>query len=348
MKGSIGRTIFALGALAVGGVAAALLIGEVAARLLWSAPVTVLPAAPRPGGLVELNSIFQLATPGIEGIHKGVYYRTNSAGFRGPEYDLRPAPGVFRIVVVGDSFVMGEGVLEEEAYPAVLEDLLNDLAGGQRYEVLNLGLSGLNINHVVERLKTLGLSFHPDLIVYGLTSNDIEVKGYRTTISGETIQAQRDRYAAFADSRSYLLRLLWPRWVSLRTGLNPPVGTYMYEVFDNYLHNPKVWANFVSGFDRLADIQRETGIPIVVFIHPILAYLRAFHPFDEVYGVVEAAAEARGLRVIQGYPSVVGRRAEALWISPANPHPNVQAHRLFAQRLRDGLLAMPDVVPAAQ
>ncbi len=348
MKGSIGRTIIALGALAIGGIAAALLLGEVAARLLWSPPVPAPRAESRPSGLVELDSIFQLATPGIEGIHKGVYYRTNSAGFRGPEYDRRQAPGVFRIVVVGDSFVMGEGVLEEEAYPAVLESLLNGLEDGQRYEVLNMGLSGINIDHVVERLETLVLPFHPDLVVYGLTSNDIEVKGYRTTISGATIQAQRDRYAAFADSRSYLLRLLWPRWVSLRTGLNPPKGTYMYEVFDNYLHNPEVWAAFVSGFDRLAEVQRETGIPIVVYIHPILAYLRAFHPFEEVYAKVEAAAEERGLRVIQGYPSVVGRQAEALWISPANPHPNPQAHRLFAQRLRDGLLAMPGVIPGAR
>ncbi len=324
------------------GLAAGVLVGEVGARLLLAskgAPAREAPATP--STLPVLESVFELGTPNIEGIHKGVYYRTNSAGFRGPEFDAYAAEGVFRIAAVGDSFVMGEGVLEEEAYPKVLEGLLNRRSDGGSFEVLNFGVSGANIHHVADRLENLALSFHPDLVIYGLTSNDIEVAGYKVSHTTEAIVRQRERFDRFATSPSYLLRLLWPRWVSFQTGLNPPRGTYMNEVFENYLHNPEAWRNFVRGLDRFAKIQQEHSVPVVVFIHPILAYLWRYHPFRDVYARVEAAATARGLRVIQGLPGVIGIEAEALWISPANPHPNPRAHRLFAETLYRGLNAEP-------
>ncbi len=324
------------------GLVAGVLVGEVGARLLMAsrrAPVPEVPATP--STLPVLESVFELGTPGIEGIHKGAYYRANSAGFRGPEFDSHPAEGVFRIAAVGDSFVMGEGVLEEEAYPAILEGLLNRDSDGGSFEVLNFGVSGANIHHVVDRLETLALSFHPDLIIYGLTANDIEVAGYKVLHTTEAIVRQRERFARFEHSSSYLLRLLWPRWISFQTGLSPPRGTYMNEVFENYLHNPEAWKDFVHGFDRFAQIQQERSVRVVVFIHPILAYLWHFHPFRDVYARVEAAATERGLRVVQGLPAVIGIEAEALWISQANPHPNPRAHRLFAETLERGLRAEP-------
>ncbi len=333
--------------LVLAGVALALSFAEILVRQLPDeAPVAASAPAPR-SDLRVLKSIYELATPGTEGIYQGAYYRSNSAGFRGPEFAREPDPGVFRIVAVGDSFVMGEGVLLEEAYSSVLERELRAAWPKRSIEVLNLGLSGLNIHHVVERLEGLGLSFHPDLIVYGVTSNDIQVEGYRLSTSGETIIAQRERYGRFAESRSRLLRLLWPRWVSFRDGMHPPRGTYMYEVFDNYLRNPEVWANYCSGFDDLKRLQDDTGVPVVVFIHPVLAYTRAFHPFGEVYDRIEEAARSRGLTVVQAYPSVAGRQAEALWISRANPHPNAEAHRLFGELLARKLIEMPALFESA-
>jgi lysophospholipase L1-like esterase len=325
--------------LVLGGLGAGVLVGEIAARLLFAAPVATSPSpsATPDSSLPVLETVFELGTPGVRGIYKGAYYRANSAGFRGPEYDREPAKGVFRIAAVGDSFVMGEGVLEEEAYPMVLQDLLNADASERTYEVLNFGISGANIHHMVDRLEGLALSFHPDLVVYGLTSNDIEVEGYEVLHTTEAIVNQRKRFKRFENSPSYLLRLLWPRWVSFETGFSPPEGTYMYEVFENYLHNPVAWRHFVSGLDRLATIQKKQSVDVVVFVHPILAYLWRFHPFREVYARVERAAEMRGLKVVQGLPGVIGIDAEELWISRDNPHPNPRAHRLFAETLAEGL-----------
>ncbi len=330
-------------ALVLFGLLFGLAVGELAVRLILPAPPDLVePRRPEETGLRELESIYELASPNVEGIYRGAYYRSNRFGFRGRDYPKERVPGTLRIVAIGDSFMMGEGVREEEAYAGVLEVELSKRLG-RPVEVLNLGMSGANIHHVVDRLELLGLGFDPDLILYGYTTNDIEVEGYRKSIDTATIVEQRARFARFADSRSHLMRLLWPRWTSFRTGLDPPKGTYMYEVLDNYLGNPKVWAEVSRGFDRLAQVERERGIPVVVFVHPVLAYLRAFHPFGEVYDKIRDAAEARGLDAIVGFPGVSGRDAESLWVSPSNPHPNSRAHRLFAEVLLDRLPQVPDV-----
>ena len=59
---------------------------------------------------------------------------------RGPEYASRPPPGVFRIAIGGDSFVMGLGVDEADTYPMQLERLLAADQRALRPQVLNVGL----------------------------------------------------------------------------------------------------------------------------------------------------------------------------------------------------------------
>ena len=126
--------------------------------------------------------MFDLSRPHVEGIYKGAYYRTNARGVRGPEYELPKPPGVFRIVIAGDSVTMGDGVREEDAYPHVLQDALDRRPGPPRYEVLNLGLIGLDIRQVMGRLRNIGLSYEPDLLVYGCTLNDIQGPHYRRSM----------------------------------------------------------------------------------------------------------------------------------------------------------------------
>ena len=97
---------------------------------------------------------------------KGLY-RINSGGFRDREFSEEKPPGVFRIVVVGDSVTFGLLCDAGSAYPKQLESLLNEQAtgGAPRFEVLNLGVTGYNISQVVEFLRVVGTRYEPDLIV---------------------------------------------------------------------------------------------------------------------------------------------------------------------------------------
>src|SRR5262249_14371258 len=186
-------------------------------------------------GVPELKKPTDLARPRVRGIYNGVYFRNNSAGFRGPEYDVQKPRGVFRIIIAGDSVTMGSGVREEEAYPHLLEDALNARGGEHHYEVLNLGFIGINVHEVMSRLQVKGVPFHPDLIIYGCTLNDIKGPAYRKSMGSSALLMQQARYNRFRESPSYLLRSLWPRWQSLLDLVRPRPGSYVFELRDNCL-----------------------------------------------------------------------------------------------------------------
>jgi lysophospholipase L1-like esterase len=322
----------------------ACLLGEVASRLVWR-PLPPgdgrrPPARASLAGLPELRTVFQLATPNVRGVHKGLLYRTNSAGFRGPEYEEAKAPGTFRLVIVGDSFTMGSGVGEEQAYPALVEAKLNARGRLSHVEVLNLGLAGLNLALIVQRLETLGLRFHPDLIVYGFTVNDIEGPAYRAS-RAESVAAAQARWQRFAGSPSYLLRLLWPGWLSLTELVRARPGSYSYELEDNYFHNPDAWAGLAGGLDRLAAIGKTHGVCVHVLLHTVLHHLGSSHVLRPIYERVAGAASERGLTVTQSFPVFRGRDERTLVVGAYDLHPNAAGHRLLARALVAGLRGLP-------
>jgi len=214
------------------------ILGEPSEPLLGPKAGTSVPPDPALAGLPVISQVKELRQPNVRAVNAGVLYRSNSLGIRGPDHPRQPPPGVFRITVSGDSVTMGHGVREEDAYPAVLERLLNEGSGDDRFEVINLGISGLNIIHSLGRLELKGRFYNPDLVVYGFTLNDIEGGGYVRN----TPEAQQ-RYAELlhrqAKSRSRLLRLLWPRLVILAGSIHPLEGSYTKALEHNYLHNQK-------------------------------------------------------------------------------------------------------------
>lgn len=96
---------------------------------------------------------------------------TNSAGLRNTE-ELNDDPAVTRILAIGDSFTYGFYVHNEEAYPARLEEVLEQTRPG-RYQVLNAGVPGYTLADELAYLKEKGLALEPDLVVLGFYTNDI-------------------------------------------------------------------------------------------------------------------------------------------------------------------------------
>jgi hypothetical protein len=151
-----------------------------------------------PAGPV-LKTLADFSRPNARGTMVcNVPYRTNSAGFRGPEIPEAKPSGVFRIAIAGDSYTMGSGVAEDRTYVHQLQGLLNEGASDSpKYQTLNLGVAGLSIRPVITRIEEIGLKFDPDLLVYGWTLNDIEEQHY------ERLVPWADRLADFAESRRF-------------------------------------------------------------------------------------------------------------------------------------------------
>jgi len=328
--------------LVAGGIGLALLLSEVFVRVVHVEAGA--PAAPGvPAELADLpviESVLDLARPNVRAVNAGVLYRTNSAGMRGGEVSRRPAPGTYRIALAGDSYTMGHRVPESDTYAARAERLLDEGASGIDYEILNLGISGFQIDQVVRRLEWVGLPQRPHLIVYGWTVNDIEGPDYRRVGAEE-----RATYLAlvnrFESSRSALLRLVWPRLVVLWSAFEPMSGSYEYELHDNYFENPEAWRWFEWGLDRLAALASERDLCALVFLHPVMHQLRLAHPFGPIYDRVAEAARARGLFVAYAHPLFRGRDIAEVRFSVVDTHPNGEGHRVLAQALVAGIRALP-------
>lgn len=347
------RRPLATATLVLASVALALGLSELLVRAFWEVaePASERTVEPRDKtalqpsdaeGLPVLRSVFELSQKSVRGMHKGLPFRTNRSGFRGPDTPFAPPAGVFRIVVAGDSVTMGTGVLERETYAAQLEDRLNASAAGVRYEVLNVGLSGLNTHQVVRRIENVGLPYGPHLIVYGFTMNDIEGPAYVSTIPRGTGIQRLQRYRRFTDSPSYLLRAVWPRLLSGWELATRPEGTLEHDLHHNYFENPAAWAEVTAGLDRLAGLARERGLCVHVFVHTGIAQLNRLYPFLDVMERVAGAARERGLGASQSFPHFEGRDPTELRLSKWDTHPNPAGHAVLAEALLDGLRALPD------
>jgi lysophospholipase L1-like esterase len=105
---------------------------------------------------------------------------SNSQGFRDREFEPKAQTKV-RIVSLGDSSTFGWGVDPEYTYQRLLEKRLN-ASGRERYEVLNLGMSGHTSLHGVRMFEHYGRALGPDLLIIGFGANDARYSPQPTAV----------------------------------------------------------------------------------------------------------------------------------------------------------------------
>lgn len=89
----------------------------------------------------------------------------NSLGFHAPEYFVTKPPGVYRIIVLGNSFVEARHVPTAQLFTTLLETQLNQRGDGRRYEVIPFAHAGNGPYLNLLYLQQYALQFQPDLIL---------------------------------------------------------------------------------------------------------------------------------------------------------------------------------------
>ncbi|MEW6351741.1 MAG: hypothetical protein AB1646_22055 [Thermodesulfobacteriota bacterium] len=101
--------------------------------------------------------------------------RWNSLGYFDHDYPLEKPAGVYRIVVIGDSYVESIQVPLHKTFHKLLEAFLNDRRSGEgsaRHEVIALGNSGTGQRENRRVLESTGVKFSPELVLMTLSTND--------------------------------------------------------------------------------------------------------------------------------------------------------------------------------
>jgi hypothetical protein len=102
----------------------------------------------------------------------GAVLVTNADGFRNAEtVTPQPAPGEYRILSLGDSQACGYGATQEAFFGALLEKRLRSVTSRRDVKVLSTEVS--DPAYGLYYLQRYGLSFAPDIVIYGLSGNDV-------------------------------------------------------------------------------------------------------------------------------------------------------------------------------
>jgi lysophospholipase L1-like esterase len=119
-----------------------------------------------------------------------VHVRTNPAGQRGRDVPVEKPSGVFRILVLGDSFVEAVQVAEHERFVARLEQLLNGSGASRRFEVIDGGCGGWGTAQEYLYLRDDGVRYAPDLVLLAFfVGNDVANNSLDLELDGRIDQA---------------------------------------------------------------------------------------------------------------------------------------------------------------
>lgn len=280
-------------------------------------------------------------TPGVGDV--------NSLGLRGPAVDPVHAPGVHRIVALGDSFTYGDGVSAEEAWPAQLEQRLNH-ASGERFEVLNLGVPGYNTAQEYADLEERGLRLAPDLVIVAFTLSDADLGVFDThSARHRTVVRIKEFVKAHVGLYDFVrlqIRAL-QEW-SFRNDPTVAVWPEMYPLTLAVRGQPSAgWDQCEGALRGIVADCKQAGIPVMVMIWPVLERLTDY-PYRAEHDFVRAHAQALGMPVLDLYPTFTGSDSAALCVSANNPHPNAAAHHRAAAAVADFLHSNASLIRLAR
>lgn len=103
---------------------------------------------------------------------KTIQFHVNNLGYRGTSAIRTPKPpGVFRVLMAGDSFVFGDGLADNETIPSNLQDLLSiQNTEYSEIEVINMGVPGYSPDQTYRQLMNSISDLTPDLVVWNFIS----------------------------------------------------------------------------------------------------------------------------------------------------------------------------------
>jgi hypothetical protein len=262
-----------------------------------------------------------------------VEFRYNSLFFR--ERELGPkAPGVIRVVLLGDSFTEGQGVKENDTTARRLEVLLN-ASGDRRWEVLNCARRGADFPSLHKMFEKI-LPLEPDIVVHAMVLNDAERSKELEARRGPMDDWILDRRRLLAGPArpavlsSRLLDFVGDRVQAWRVGRET---TQWY--LDLYgPPNQEGWARTQDQMRDMDRRMRERGGRFLVASWPLLVDLEAY-PFAAADQAITRFCEGSGISRVDLRSALAGHTAESLWVHPADHHPNEIAHRLAAEALAE-------------
>ena len=267
--------------------------------------------------------------------------RTNNLGMRGADVTIEKPPGVYRILMLGDSFTMGKGVENEETFSSLLGQFMSDRSrecAGKEVEVLNGGvdsyapiLSYLQLSKDLHQLS-------PDMVVLNLDMSDlVQEAAYRQQATfdenGEIVavpgSVRRDstteRFRFWIENHLFLTRLLLHHANQLIGYQDLTVRDVVeranaevirHTLADDPTDRTPQWEALFDSVAKIQEFSDERGITFILSVYPWAHQLSeteaipirySFMPrdaqvSDRSIGFIERLSAERGIELANLFP----------------------------------------------
>src|SRR5271157_2442112 len=263
---------------------------------------------------------------------------TNSKGLRDVEHAYEKPSGVFRIVVIGDSFVFGAGGVEPSNR---FTDILQ--ASTKNTEVINMGVPAYGTDQEYSYLAEEGLKYHPDLVLVCAFYNDFSEsfsiinpsngrpKGY-FSLYGDHLVFHPPSFSIFyrLSQHSYLLGLASLQLSKISNAYDSAMRR-RHEVLD-----PKTRvATFKQLYASTADLCREHGA----------AFILVYFPFQGqssesiIQQVMDDLVATKGIKTLDLMDTMKQANAARVAYFPHDIHFNEYGHQVVAKALLEYLIS---------
>lgn len=285
----------------------------------------------------QIRFVYQDNPRDYFGPNNEVIHRTNSKGFRGPEFPPTKPKNSFRMVFLGDSFTFGEGVWLADTFAERTKKLIQEQKGDTVVvEAMNLGVGGYNTEQSLQILEREGVLLLPDAVVLGFVLNDPEPPLFLKPRFATRITRRRRRMEGWFSAsmpppsvRFRISKLIWS-FSAQRTRTKKTMEHYRSLYRDTY----PGWQRCQRAVRRIKAKCDERKIPFCVVLFPVLYQLNNY-PFEDIHAKIGQFVGKENL--VDLLPAIKGRQANELWVHATDQHPNEVVHRIAAERIASHL-----------
>lgn len=261
-----------------------------------------------------------LETPSWLGYQNKQTYNSDGLNERF-DYAVEKQDNTVRIITVGDSFTHGDMIPTPQNWTELLEDSLNqptiNFCGKPKVEVINLGVSGYDVQYIARRYSKLGVKYHPDIIVWFESGSGFERFNDLTQLEISDCQKSQMTPSTTETEKEKLYFTCW------KTVTDRVAAEYTSEQLREII---------ASGYREFFEAARDIPVLIISYVEPKPEHSKAM-----LERYLKGQVNARFL------PIMPHLRPE---ITLHDGHPSIQGHKEMEQIIRQQLLQLqPKICP---
>jgi len=285
-----------------------------------------------------------------------IYFSIDRSGDDPMYRNTTMASDSIRILAVGDSFTIGQGVKLQDTFVRRIEKASNS----RKIFGLNAGYGGFGINQVNLRLKEFYDSAQtnlPKLVIYSYVFNDPIVQAtegahvtpldmnptifandptdfglaydfinLRTPVIRSMRSPLLDRLGRISKLADFAISITEKRRLSRNT------IQFYQDIHDLRKNGPGLSSTLAKIAEMKNLVESHRGEFLVV-IFPIFYSLESDYPFENVHRVMTELLDQLNINNIDLQFAYRHHKTESLWVHPVDQHPNELAHQIAADEI---------------